>query len=433
LPCPYYENGIVSYDIKVQAFQPHLYDVIENMFDREKPMFVILSNYKQQAGQQVSPDAAKEGRGFSSAKVGPVSDGKDQAIADKKEDEDQDQYIWWSKYYHFTTNGKGEMIPVGNEKVVGKVSIDDIINPVQELPFVNFAMDQEGSFWAEGGDDIFDGAVRVNCMITNMDHIGVTQGYGQFYMKGKNLPRFVKSGVNKSILLEVESKDDPDPEIGFASSNPKLEELKEQVVMYVALLLTTNNLSTRAVSTELSGSSDMASGISLIIDKAESIEDVQDQRDVFQKNEPEIFKRIQKWQAVYKDKLKDEYKKNILPNEFKIDLKFADARPIMSEKEKLENIKLRKELGINTMIELLMLDDPSLTEKQAEERLKKLLEEKIEQGLKEQTEVNEDGSSKINNSQNEEQENDKADVEDTEEETEDESDKGDRELEQDDK
>ena len=432
LPCPYFENGAASYEIKVQAFQPHLYDVIENMFDREKPMFVILSNYKQQAPQRASLDAAKEGRGYSNVQAAPVSDGKDQAIADKKEDEDQDQYIWWSKYYHFTTNGKGEMIPVGNEKVEGKVSIEDIVNPVQELPFVNFAMDQEGSFWAEGGDDIFDGAVRVNCMITNMDHIGVTQGYGQFYMKGKNLPRFVKAGVNKSILLEQESKDDPEPSIGFASSSPKLQELKEQVVMYVALLLTTNNLSTRAVSTELSGSSDMASGISLIIDKAESIEDVQDQRDVFQKNEPDIFKRIQKWQAVYKDKLKDDYKKNMLPNEFKIDLKFADARPIMSEKEKLENIKLRKELGINTMIELLMLDDPSLTEKQAEERLKKIMEDKIAAQLKAMTPGQEADPNDPNAEEDQEEGEDADEVEDGEEETDDEGDKGDGELEQDD-
>ncbi len=397
LPCPYYEDGAALYDIKVQAFQPHLYDVIENSDDRERPMFVILSNFRMQAPVKSVVDPAVAGRGMSTVQVTPQADGKDQLIADKKEDEnaENEQYIWWSKRYHFTTNGKGQMLPQGNEKTAGKITVEDIVNPIQDLPFVNFAIDQEGSFWAEGGDDIFDGAVKVNCMITNVDHIGVTQGYGQFFMKGKNLPRFVKAGPNKAILLEVESKDDPDAEIGFASSSPKLQELKEQIVMYVALLLTTNNLSTRAVATELGSSSDVASGIALIIDKSDSTEDVQDQRDIFQTNEPEIFKKIQKWQGVYKNILTDKFKKHMLPNEFKLDLKFADARPIMSEKEKLEVIQLRKDIGINTMIELLMMDDPSLTEKQAEERLLKIMEEKIQNQLKVMTpkdKVDEDGN-----------------------------------------
>lgn len=426
LPCPYYENNAVSYELKVQAFQPHLYDVIENCYDREKPMFVILSNYKPQQPQRASLDAAKEGRGYSNVQASPVSDGKDQAIADKKEDEDQDQYIWWSKFYHFTTNGKGEILDIGGQ---GKV---DVINPIQDMPFVNFAMDQEGSFWAEGGDDIFDGAVKVNCMITNMDHIGVTQGYGQFYMKGKNLPRFVKAGVNKSILLEVESKDDPDPQIGFASSSPKLQELKDQVVMYVALLLTTNNLSTRSVSTELSGGQDFASGISLIIDKAESIEDVQDQRDVFQKNEPEIFKKLQKWQAVYKGALKEEYRKHLIPQEFELNLKFNDARPIMSETEKLNALKLRKELGLNTMIELLMMDDPALTEKQAEERLKKILEEKIKNQLRFMTPGANGNPNDPNAEKDQEEDPNADDVDKEEEESDDEGGQDNGQLQQDD-
>ncbi len=414
LPCPYYDNGSVTYEIKVQAFQPHLYDVIENPHDREKPMFIILSNYKPTVAQGYVPDAAS--RGNNSAKVAPVSDGKDQSVADKKEDENNEQYIWWSKKYHFTTNAKGEII-----KLPGQLKID-INNPIQDMTFVNFALDQEGSFWAEGGDDIFDGAVRVNCMITNMDHIGVNQGYGQFWMKGKNLPKNVKAGVNKAILLEQDSKEDPEMSIGFASSNPKLQELKDQVVMYVALLLTTNNLSTRSVSTQLGSGQDFASGISLIIDKAESIEDVQDQRDIFEKNEPEIFKKIQKWQAVYKNSLTESYKKYLLPNDFKLSLKFNDARPIMSEKEKLEVIKLRKELGINRAIELLMIDDPSLTEKQAEERLKVILEEKISEGLKEQTDGNPDQPDQEDGSVADQ---DKDEVDQEEDDADDESDQGD--------
>ena len=59
--------------------------------------------------------------------------------------------------------------------------------------------------------------------------------------------------------------------------------------MYIALYLTTNNLSTSGVSTQLSGGNTLPSGVALILDKAESLEDVQDQRQVFIDKEPDIF------------------------------------------------------------------------------------------------------------------------------------------------
>lgn len=375
LPVSYEENEQVLYGLQLQVLEPYLYDVVEHEQDREKPMFVILSHYDHRSGRMYSQDASAEGRSLSSPAPSKISDGKDSTIADAPVDQgacEDKQYVWWSKYYHFTTNAKGE------------ITSGDILNPIQEMPWENFAIDQENSFWAEGGSDIFDGCVKVNCMITNVDHIGVTQGYGQFYMKGKNLPRHIKTGVNKAILMEVENKDDPDPQIGFASSSPELQALKEQIIMYVALLLSTNNLSTRSVSTQLGGADDFPSGIAMMLDKAESIEDVADQQEIFREKEPKLFDKIKRWQDVYKESLTDDFKKYMLPDEMVLNLKFGDARTIMSEKEKLENIKMRKDLGINTMIELLMMDDQSLTEKQAEDRLKKLLEEKIENQLRAQ-------------------------------------------------
>lgn len=414
LPCPKYDLDELSYEIKIQVFQPHLYDVIEDPYNRESIQWVILSNYKNILREVAPADPAKAGRGALMAEPKKVSDGVDQAIADKKEDQNanKEEYIWWSKHYHFTTNANGEIISNGLEQ--------DNSNPIVASPFINFSMDQEGSFWAEGGDDIFDGSVHVNCMITNVQHIGVTQGYGQFYMKGKNLPRFVKAGVNKSIIMEYE-EGDPVPDIGFASSNPKLQELKDQVVMYVALLLTTNNLSTKAVAAELNSSQDFASGISLIIDKSESVEDVQDQRDIFYQNEPKIFDLVQRWQEVYKEKLTEDFKKYQLPENLELKIKFNDVRPIMSEKEKLENLKLRKDLGITSMIKMLMIDNQDLTEKQAEEELLKLLEQQIkESSLKLKSEPEEENDNleqdqvddeEIDNNEDENQEEDKQEEE----------------------
>ncbi len=373
LPCPIMDVAGTKYEIKIQPLEPHHYDVIEHEYDRERPMFIITSNYKRQALMYSNIDAAKAGRGVQAAASTQAkpSDQKDQLGVSTKEEVEKEleRYVWWSKSFHFTTNGKGEILKNDDDQY-------NTTNDLGELPFDNLSIEQDGQFWAEGGQDIFDGAVHLNCMITNTEHIGVVQGYGQFWMKGKGLPRNIKLGPNKAILMEQESKDDPAPDMGFASSNPQLAALKDQVIMYVALLLTTNNLSTRAVAAELSAN-DMASGISLLIDKSESIEDVQDQQEIFREVEPEVWHKVQRWQEILGDKLTDDFREFILPADFELSLKFNDARSIMSEKEKLENLKLRKDLGINREIDLLKIDDPSLTDAQAEERLKQIMEEKM--------------------------------------------------------
>lgn len=361
LPCPVAEGGEMKFKLKIQALEPHLYDVVPHEYDKESPMVVITSDYKRVLPVKAVTDPGVHQQPATAAALtapAPVDE-----LANER-------FVWWTKSLHFTTNGKGEILP----NMDGEMATE---NPLQELPFDNLAMDQDGQFWSEGGDDVFDGAVKTNAMITNVDHIGVTQGYGQFWMRGKDVPAMVKLGPNKMLRLNHADKDDPQPEAGFLTSDPKLQALKEQIVMYVALLLTTNNLSVKAVSAELGGSQDFASGISLLIDKAESIEDVQDQQQIFLDAEPSIWKKIARWQEIMKDKLDEAYREYVLPPDVEVSLKFADARPIMSEKERLEVLKMRKELGINTMIELLMMDDPSLTEAQAEERLKKILEEKI--------------------------------------------------------
>ncbi len=397
LPCPDSEKGKEVYSLQIKVLQPYLYDVIEHEYDRERAMFYVLSDYKRVAPVKGISDAAAGGRGLEAPAPAKIGDNKDQHIADAPADQtDGDSYIWWSEKYHFTTNVKGEII-AGNSTIEGKI---DTANPIGVMPWQNFALDQDGAFWAEGGEDVFDASVQINCMLSNLQHIGVTQGYGQFWMKGKGLPRVFKHGPNKAILMEQESKDDPDPQIGFASANPMLSELKDLVIMHVALTLTTNNLSTRSVATELAGSQDFPSGVALVIDKAESIEDVSDQQQIFRDKEPKLFDIAQRWQELYNKKglLKDEFKAHLLPQNPEVKLNFLEQRVIMSEKEKLEVIKLRKDLGINTMIELLKIDDPSLSDEDAEKRLAKVLEEAVANKAKEilaagdKPKVDEDGN-----------------------------------------
>jgi hypothetical protein len=125
----------------------------------------------------------------------------------------------------------------------------------------------------------------------------------------------------------------------------------------------------------------MASGIALILDKAESLEDVQDQRQVFLDNEVKIIKAINDTLKAFNAQLSDEFKDLILPDGFEANylVKFNDAQAIQTEAEKLANMKLRRELGLDTRLAMIMRDDPALSEEQAEEKLLKMIEQEIKE------------------------------------------------------
>lgn len=367
-PCPVtYIDGSEKYTIKLEPMNPYLYDVVEDMYDRTRPIAYVLSDFDYSPTMYSAIDAATAGRTNVNLKaVDANANNKDETIADSPSDAKTCEIIWWSDNYHFTTDIKGNIIS------------ESIENPIKELPFENFAIEQDGQFWAQGGDDLIDGNILINSILTHNQHVAVTQGYGQFWMSGKNIPTHLKIGPTKMVRMEYQ-EGEPVPAIGFANASPQIDSLRGLVESYIALLLTTNNLSTSSVAASLNGSNSAPSGIAMVIDKSESMEDVNDQRQIFIDKEPNIWRKINKWLNVYGDNLVDNLKGLELKEGFdkNFSLNFLTAPVISSEQEKLQNLKLRKELGIDSMIDLIMMDNPQLTEQQAEDKLKKIMEDSI--------------------------------------------------------
>lgn len=368
------DDGLELYCPKVMALQPFLYDVVEDPNDKEQPMCLILSSYDPMNQELHSLSPATEGRGYKTPGINefPSGDRKEQLIADTPFDTDGDMdkklYIWWSKNYHFTTNSKGSI-----------VSGSDIENPIHEKNFVNIAEDQDGQFWAVGGNDLIDGGILVNSMISNTNHIGIVQGYGQPVMTGKNLPQRTKVGPNFMIKLE-QNDGEPTPDFKYVTANPPLSDLKDLIVMYISLMLTTNNLSTSGVRTSLEGSSDFASGIAMMIDKAESVEDVADQARLFYDVEPAVWSLVFKWMKIYEERnlLCDDFA-GLVPSKIdeRVVLKLGEAKPIITENEQLDVMLKKYDMGIMSKVDMIRSMHPEMTEEQAKEKLKQILEEKM--------------------------------------------------------
>jgi hypothetical protein len=359
--------------IRAQVFSPWQYDVIEDFHDKEMVRAVVLTDFTERNKSTfVAVPEGSDGRNVPNNTY-REGDEKDQVIADNPADEGKEhrKFIWWSDSYHFTTNSQGE--------IIGELSPEDLLNPIKRLPFINYAEDQDGNFWAEGGEDLIDETIVINKQITDVSNIAYHQGWGQPVATGKDLPDKMEVGPDKLLKLDQDSTDDPTPQFFYASSNPPIDSWMRMIEQRVALLLSTNNLSPRNISGSLNAA-EFPSGIAMLIENSESTADMQDRQKTFQDNEPLAWEIVRLWQELLRerDALSEDFSNIDTLKSSDVKLEFVGLKQVVTEKEKLEEIKMRKELGINTQIELIMRDNPGISEKDAEKKLMDIQKEKMD-------------------------------------------------------
>lgn len=364
-----YEN---KYSYVVKVLQPYLYDVIEDQVNPEIARAYVTSYFVNNDSTLSYADENRDGYRENVGGVRKKSDGKDQIIADSPQDfgSNKKEYVWWSNRYHFTTDNKGEIIDGKQE--------EDLKNPIEILPFYNFSQDQDGQFWALGGDDIIDGSILLNILLTDLFFIAKYQGQGIGYLFGKGVPKNMKVGASSFITLDVDDGD-PTPQLGFATSNPPISSHLEMIKVYLAFLLSTNNLEPSSIQGQLTASN-AASGIQEIIKRSENMDDIVDQQEAYRDGEPVLFKIIARWHNLYQSRkllIEKLQKLGKIDESQIISVKFTDPQVFTSEKEKLEIIEKRLSLGLDSMLDAVMKDNPDLSEDEAKEKLKKMLEAKL--------------------------------------------------------
>jgi len=362
-----------KFKLKARTYAPWQYDVIEDQHDHEIPRVVILSEFTERNAALRSVGEA-DGDGRTDRSITPIfhqGNRRDEIIADHPEDTNIDnrKFIWWNEKFHFTTDSVGGIIP--------EMSPEDLLNPIQMLPFANITQDQDGEFWAQGGDDLIDGSILINLILTDINAIAYIQGWGQPVIVGKGVKNKVLEGGPHTALVFEAEEGDPTPSFSYVSANPQLSEMMKMVEQYTALLLTTNNLSATNVAGNLSARE--ISGIALLIELSEAVGSTEDSEKIFRRVERTQWEIIKRWQNLLFDRgaLIEKFMEVGKFENADVFIKFNDTKPMITEKEKLEVIRLRKELGINEEIDLIKIDNPDITDEEAEAKLLKIKEEKL--------------------------------------------------------
>ena len=312
---------------------------------------VVLSDYTYQGDSEEFKRPKREGDG---------------THRNESKYDEPDEYIFWTKNYHLTCNRKGELIKTRED-------LDDPLkNQLGRLPFVSFSKDQDDSFWSSGGDDMVDGTILINTLLTDLYYIMRLQGFGLFYLFGAKVPEQYKVGPNKAITMKVE-EGDPTPQIGFASSSPPIDSHMKVVEQYIAFLLSTNDLGTNSVSGSLSANT-AASGIHEMIINSEPTNAIEDEQEQYKDHEPEILQIANGWQQLFADSatgLSLVFNDIGFTDDVVYRLTFEKPAQYKSENEKLDVIGKKIQQGIWNKVDALIADNPKLTRKDA---LKILLE-----------------------------------------------------------
>jgi hypothetical protein len=363
-----------KYTVKIKPLFPHLYDIIPDGSDHEKPRCLIISPFVDQAatGAMVSLNGG-DGRNVSQ----PLyhRDGYDQTIANAPRDSggapSKRQYIWWTASNHFTTDDKGQIIP--------GLSPTDQSNPIKMLPMVNFCTDQDGEFWAQGGDDLVNGTKLINLKLTDMESILHMQGWGQLVITGSNITKKEFGvGPQVALILETGDEDKANADAKLLTHDPQTDNHLKSTQAYCALLLTTNNLSPKTVAGELNAST-AASAIAMMVEDAEVTDDVSEDQEYYGCKEKEVLETVCAWVEAYRGT------NQLLPelqgtDKFDPDLmqtKYHNQEQVITEADKLNNFKLREALGLNTRVEMIMRDNPGMSKEDAEKKLLEILAERV--------------------------------------------------------
>lgn len=375
----YNMEGGEQFGLKMKVFSPWQYDAIDNPKDIDCPIGIVLSDYFDPVQSSVITGGPNQVQGVDATTAAPTDGRRPVAQgAYATESMPSETYIFWGNKYHFTMDKNGQ--------IIGAISPADLLNPIGMIPGVPMAVDRDEGFWAGGGDDLIDGAILINTTVTDMNAILFMQGWGQLVITGPKgcVPKQMETGPHHALILTHNpKKNEKPPTVTVVSSNPPIEAWMKATEQYAALLLSTNNLAPSSISGKLDASN-FPSGIAMLFENAESTEDVGDSQNEFAVAERQEWKIAGAWHNYLYDRnsLTDEAKalgKLPEPQKLVVNTKFNAAKQTISEKERLENMKLKKDLGIVRMVELIMEENPGMTEKEALEKLTKIQGERMEE------------------------------------------------------
>lgn len=358
--------------IGANVVAPFLYSIMADHYDQTCASAYIFNAFIEK--DRVTPDKNLDSAtGVASYSANPGFKAPNDLIeSNEKETTQSRQFLFWTDEDQLTVNEKGEVILMDEEKPL-EVQMQ---NPIKRLPVTNVAKDRDNEPWAMQGEDMIDLTIAIQLGWTDVMTIAKHQGFSVMTIVSEEEPRKLTIGVNKAVWLKA-VKDSPVPSITYAQAQSPLNEYKDLLMELLGLLLTTNDMEPNSVSGKATAQS-FTSGFHALIAKADNLEAIEADKEVFQDAEQDFWEVVSKWHNWLADVgvLEEEAKAmGKFSEKLEVTVLYQDVKPLESDDEKLNRIEKKIKLKLITRHDALKELHPGMTDAQIEAKLKEIDEE----------------------------------------------------------
>lgn len=361
----------VNYNDMIQKYQFLSLAPYEFFVIRDKDTGILLTVGLKMADREVTA-----GSNFGSSTLS--GDGQSDLIAEGQADSGgySDVYAMWNSSQHVVIKYNVEEVQEKNgtsfKKDVTYVPIEgnpNNVNSIGVIPFVWVSKDnsvdlptvnpitQQTITWNYQYSELLTSS---NIQGTSIQTISYSES-----LVGK-MDTITHGLTTAAELIQPDDPDKPRTEMDFVSPNPDLSGQMQICQDYLKKILSMHGIS----GSQAVGNESFSSGIERLIAQADTQHIIsQLQQTLYTPMEKQIFTIIKAWES-------NILGKNVFKEDDTIDVIYEKPKVMITDKETLENIKLRLDLGLIEKWEALVMLDPNLDEKSAQEKLERIESEK---------------------------------------------------------
>lgn len=276
------------------------------------------------------------------------------------------RHLIWTDEDQILVDGKGAIYPIpGNE---------ESINPYGAMPFV-FVKESDDMLIPVSDDDLISIQKAICLLLTDLAFASKYQAWSVLYTVGVTTNE-IEFNPNSVIQLNRSGTGEDKPEIGMIKPEVDMQGLMDQIAMQISLLLTTKDLSVSSVSVTLEPGN-AASGISKIIDAAESNENQASQVATFTTAERKLWMLIKTMMPVWisQGEIKPESVVSF-SNDFALSISYQQPEIKIGQKEKVETEKMKVDAGFSSQRMAIKELNPEMTDEQVDQIIAEILKEK---------------------------------------------------------
>jgi transcriptional regulator NrdR family protein len=245
-------------------------------------------------------------------------------------------------------------------------------NPFGVIPFV-YINKSNTELIPYPNQTTFDMSVLIPKLLTDLNYAAQFLSHSIFWAKNADL-QGIEFNPDTVVDLGETDGDGNDPEIGTIKPETDIDGVLKLISAQLSIYMSTEGLKSGSIGRLEAESA--TSGIAKIIDESDSTEARKEQMKTFRSAEPELWDKFAKIQRYWASTGKVENKQTLDEDFVKgFSIKFAEIKPLESEKEKYEKMKVARDLKLITKKQALKELYPNLPADQLEQRLEELEEE----------------------------------------------------------